>query len=94
MDLVRKAEDRVIDQAARNLDLTKDQVIPVSAKNGENLSQIVVAIAAGEPQMIAALGQALPQYRWQLAWRSIVSSASISAVIASHAAAISSILLH
>jgi small GTP-binding protein len=82
MDLVRKAEERVIDQAARNLDLTKDQVIPVSAKNGENLSQIVVAIAAGEPQMIAALGQALPQYRWQLAWRSIVSSASISAVIA------------
>jgi GTPase len=82
MDLVRKAEERVIDQAAHNLGLTKDQIIPISAKNGENISQIVVAIAAGEPQMIAALGQALPQYRWQLAWRSIVSSASISAVVA------------
>jgi small GTP-binding protein len=82
MDLVRKAEDRVIEQAARNLGLETDQVIPVSAKKAENLSQIVMAIAASEPQMIAALGQALPQYRWQLAWRSIVSAASISAVIA------------
>ncbi len=31
---------------------------------------------------MAALGQALPQYRWQLAWRVIVSSASLSGVIA------------
>jgi small GTP-binding protein len=82
MDLVKRAEKRVLEQAARNLGLSIDQVIPVSAKKGENLSQIVVAIAANEPQMIAALGQALPQYRWQLAWRSIVSAASISAVIA------------
>ncbi len=39
-------------------------------------------IAATEPEIIAALGQALPQYRWQLAWRSIVSAASVSAAIA------------
>jgi small GTP-binding protein len=82
MDLVKRAEERVIEQAARSLGLSKDQVIPVSAKKGENLSQIIVSIAASEPQMIAALGQAMPQYRWQLAWRSIVSAASISAVIA------------
>jgi uncharacterized protein (DUF697 family) len=32
--------------------------------------------------MVAALGQALPEYRWQLAWQTIVRSASISAAIA------------
>jgi uncharacterized protein (DUF697 family) len=32
--------------------------------------------------MVAALGQALPEYRWQLAWQTIVRTASISAVIA------------
>jgi uncharacterized protein (DUF697 family) len=39
-------------------------------------------IAVTEPEIIAALGQALPQYRWQLAWRSIASAASVSAAIA------------
>jgi uncharacterized protein (DUF697 family) len=32
--------------------------------------------------MIAALGKSLPAYRWQLAWRAIVSAASVSAAIA------------
>lgn len=82
IDLVRNAQARVIDHAAHNLGLAASQVIPVSAKTGENLSQVVMAIAAGEPQMIAALGQALPQYRWQLAWRAIISAASLSAAIA------------
>jgi GTPase len=82
MDLVKKIEGRVLDLAARSLGLSADQLIPVSAKKGDNLSQVVVAIAASEPQMIAALGQALPQYRWQLAWRSITSAASVSAAVA------------
>jgi uncharacterized protein (DUF697 family) len=35
-----------------------------------------------EPAIVAALGGALPEYRWRLAWRSIISAGSISAVIA------------
>ncbi len=82
IDMVRKDEQQVIELAAKHLNLQPEQVIPISAKKGENLNQVVVAIAASEPQIIAALGQALPQYRWQLAWRSIASAASVSAVIA------------
>ncbi len=82
VDLVRKEEQKVVELAAQHLNLQPDQVIPVSAKKGENINQVVVAIAASEPQIIAALGQALPQYRWQLSWRSIVSAASVSAAIA------------
>ena len=43
---------------------------------------MLLAVAATEPEMVAALGQALPEYRWQLAWQTIVRAASISATIA------------
>ena len=54
----------------------------MAAKDGKNLAKVLLAIAATEPEMVAALGQALPEYRWQLAWHSIVRAASISAAIA------------
>lgn len=83
MDLVEpKLKDSLIERAADNLNLRSDQIIPVVAKDGKNLSRILLAIAAAEPEMVAALGEALPEYRWQLAWRSIISAASISAAIA------------
>ncbi|MEA4908109.1 MAG: GTPase [Anaerolineaceae bacterium] len=82
VDLVRKDQRRAVEQAAASLRLEPEQVIPLVAKNGENLDKVVLGIAATEPSLMASLGQALPQYRWQLAWRSIVSAASISAAIA------------
>ncbi|HEY9088477.1 MAG TPA: GTPase [Anaerolineaceae bacterium] len=82
IDLVRKEEEAVVAHAAANLGIEKTQIIPIAARDGRNLSQVLMAIAVAEPQMIAALGRALPEYRSQLAWRSIVSAASVSAVIA------------
>ncbi len=82
VDLVRKESRVILEKAALSLGLSAEQVIPVVAKTGENLPQVVTAIAMTEPQIVAALGRGLPQYRWKLAWRSIVSAASIAAVIA------------
>lgn len=83
IDLVSAKDlDAVISLAAQNLGLKPEQVIPIVAKDGKNLSRVLLAIASTEPEMVAALGQALPGYRWQLAWRSIVGAASISAAIA------------
>ncbi len=82
IDLVRKEEAAVIAGVAANLGLPPEQIIPIAAKDAKNLGQVLMAIAAAEPQMIAALGRALPQYRWQLAWKSIVSAASVAAAIA------------
>jgi small GTP-binding protein len=83
IDLVSAKDlEGVISQAAQNLGLKSEQIIPIVAKDGKNLSRVLLAIASTEPEMVAALGQALPGYRWQLAWRSIVGAASISAVIA------------
>lgn len=82
VDLVRKDTKTIIERAAASLAIKPEQVLPVSAKEGQNVEKVMVAIAATEPQMIAALGKALPAYRWALAWRSIVSAASVSAAIA------------
>lgn len=80
--LPRKDLQAVLVSAARNLGLEPDQIVPIVAKDGKNLGKVLLAIAATEPGMVAALGQALPEYRWQLAWQTIVRSASISAAIA------------
>lgn len=82
IDLVRRESVAVLSRAAGSLGLTVEQIIPVVAKTGEGVPQILTSIAALEPEMVAALGRGLPTYRWQLAWRSIISAASVSAVIA------------
>lgn len=82
IDLVRKDSIAVLTRAATNLELNIDQIVPVVAKTGEGVPQILTAIAALEPEIIAAMGRGLPAYRWQLAWRAIISAASISAAIA------------
>lgn len=83
IDLVpHKDLDSVISSAAKNLGLEHDQILPIAAKDGRNIGKVLLAIAATEPGMVAALGAALPQYRWQLAWQATVRAASISAAIA------------
>jgi small GTP-binding protein len=83
IDLVpRKDLQGVIASAAQNLGLKPDQIVPIVAKDGKNLGKVLLAVAATEPEMVAALGAALPEYRWQLAWQTIVRAASISAAIA------------
>ncbi|HCC79244.1 MAG: hypothetical protein A2X25_15455 [Chloroflexi bacterium GWB2_49_20] len=83
IDLVpRKDLQAVISNAALNLGLKPDQIVPIVAKDGRNLGKVLLAVAATEPEMVAALGQALPEYRWQLVWQTIVRAASISAAIA------------
>ena len=82
VDLVRRETSMLVAHVAATLQLKPEQVIPIVARNGENLSNVLMSIAVTEPELVAALGQALPQYRWQLAWRTIVGAASVSAVIA------------
>jgi small GTP-binding protein len=82
IDLVKRHQSQVTALAARNLNLQTEQIIPMAAANGQNLNRVMTAIALAEPGIVVALARALPEYRWQLAWRTIVSGASASAVIA------------
>ncbi len=82
IDLVKADKVGIQQLTASHLGLKVEQVIPIAAKNGAGLDQLLIAIAASEPRIVAALGKALPEYRWRLAWRSIISASSLSAVIA------------
>jgi small GTP-binding protein len=82
IDLVRRETPKVIEHVAASLGLKPDQIVPIAAKDGKNLDQVLLAIAVAEPQIVAAMGRAMPEYRWKMAWRTIVSAASVSAVVA------------
>lgn len=82
IDLVKKEQAQVIEKVAANLGLPVEQIVAISARDGNNLPQVLMAIVLTEPQMVAALGRALPQYRAQLAWRTIASAASVAAAVA------------
>jgi small GTP-binding protein len=80
--LARKDADPVLERTAANLRLQKEHILPVSAKDGRNMDDLLLAIAKAEPGLLGALGRALPEYRWRLAWTAITGAASTSAVIA------------
>jgi len=82
IDLVRREQTKVVERAAANLGLVADEVLPISARDGTNVARVLVAIAKTEPEIVAALGRALPEYRWRLAWTAITGAASTAAVIA------------
>jgi small GTP-binding protein len=80
--LSRKDVDPVLERTAANLRLRREQVVPISAKTGSNLDDLLVAIAKAEPGLLAALGRALPAYRWRLAWTAITGAATTAAAVA------------
>jgi GTPase len=81
IDLVKRSEARVIAKVASTFNLEPDQIVATNAKDGKNIEKVVMAIAKTDPETIAALSQAMPEFRWQLAWGSIVSAASTAGLI-------------
>lgn len=82
IDLAGRDKEAVVAQAAANLGLAANEIIPISATRGENLDRVVEAIVKAEPALLAALGQGLPAYRSQLAWQVITGAASTAGLIA------------
>jgi GTP-binding protein Era len=82
MDLVASERAAVVGRAAHALGLDSEQVIPLSAKTGAGIERLLLATAKSEPGIVAALGRALPAYRWKLAQVVIGRATSTAAVIA------------
>jgi small GTP-binding protein len=84
IDLVTGARerDRVVEAAARNLGLTPEEVVPCVAKDGKRVERVLLAVAKAEPEIVAALGAALPAYRMTLAWSATKKAAATAAAIA------------
>ena len=81
IDLVKHAERSVIEKVADNLHLEPDQIMATNARDGHNVERIVIAMAKTDPEIIAALGKALPEFRWQLAWLTISGAAATTALV-------------
>jgi uncharacterized protein (DUF697 family) len=56
--------------------------MPLSAKKGQGIDRLLLSVAKSEPEIVAALGAALPQYRWDLAQGVIGKATSTAAAIA------------
>ncbi len=84
IDLVAggRERDRVVEAAARNLGLAPKEVVPCVAKDGKRVERVLLAVAKAEPEIVAALGAALPQYRGMLAWSATRKAAATAAAIA------------
>ncbi len=82
IDLVKGHADRVVAQAATALRLEPEQIVAASAHDGKNLDRVLLAVAKAEPEIVAALGQALPAYRRRLALQATQRAASTAAAIA------------
>jgi len=84
IDLVAgtRERDRVVESAARNLGLAADQVVPCVAKDGKRVERVLLAVAKAEPEIVAALGAALPEYRRMLSWSATKKAGATAAVIA------------
>lgn len=82
MDVVGRERASVIGKAAATLGLNAEQVIPISAKEGTGVDRLLVGIAKLEPGVVAALGEALPEYRWKLSQAVMGRAASTAAAIA------------
>jgi GTPase len=83
IDLVARADrDAVIKSAANGLGLEPSQIIDTVATDGTNVGRVILAVANAEPGLLAALAEALPEYRSKLAWGRIVPAAAAAATIA------------
>ena len=82
MDLIsRRDRDRVHAAAAGSLRLEPGQVIDTVATKGTNVDRMILAIAKFEPALLAAIAEALPEYRARLAWQRIVPAAGLAGVV-------------
>jgi len=73
---------RVKEVAARTLGLSADQIVSCVAKNGKHVEDVLLAVAKAEPEIVAALGAALPAYRRGLAWSVTTKAGATAAAIA------------
>jgi small GTP-binding protein len=82
MDLVRGNQAGALGSAAGALGLQVEDLVPISARTGAGLERLLTEVARQEPEIVVALGRALPAYRETLARAAVRRAASTAAAIA------------
>jgi len=82
MDLIAKADrPKVLASAAHNLRLGQNQLIETVATEGKNVGRVILAVAKAEPELLAAISKAMPEYQARLAWQRILPAASLAGTV-------------
>ena len=82
MDLIgKKDRQAVLASAASNLGLLPSQVIDTVAIDGTHVERVLLAIVKSDPELLAAIAEAYPEYRLKLCWQRIVPAASAAGVV-------------
>ncbi len=82
IDLIGKKErPAVLESAASNLGLLPDQVIDTVALDGTHVERVILAIVKSDPELLAAIAEAFPEYRVKISWQRIVPAASAAGVV-------------
>jgi len=82
IDLIpKKARAEVLESAARNLGLQPSQIISTVATDGTNVGRVILSIVKFEPELLAAIAEAMPEYRARMAWQRILPAASGAGVV-------------
>jgi GTPase len=82
IDLVKGHAGRVMEKTASSLGLEAAQVVSCAARDGKSVDRVLLAIAKADPEIVAALGRALPAFRRRLALSATRRAAATSAAIA------------
>jgi len=82
IDLVKGHAGRVVARAAASLGIQEAEIVPCVARDGKNLDRVLLGIAKADPEIVAALGQALPAFRRQLAMQATRRAAGTAGAIA------------
>lgn len=82
IDLIPSGQRRLVrESAARILDLSFEQVVPVSAQTSAGVDQLVLEITAAEPKLLLKVAETLPGLRRKLGWQAIRRCAVLSALV-------------
>jgi small GTP-binding protein len=76
IDLVGRHKDRVVELAARNLQLAPEAVVATSALTGSGLEGLILAVIKADPRLLLTVAEVMPRYRLKLAQRRAIQSAA------------------
>lgn len=81
IDLVGRHKDRVIELAAKNLQIDGESVIATSALKGTGLEALIFAVIRADPRLLLTVAQVMPRFRIKLAQRRTVQAATAAASV-------------
>lgn len=73
-----KLRSDVVRSAAQVLGLDPEEIVPLSAQDGEGVDRVLLELAAAEPRLLAKLGELVVPLRRRLGWQA-VRRASVAA---------------